>query len=153
MLDENLISSIFKRQAELGRERIRLLKYIPPWCYDRNKELEILCRLERDRNPELRTKVMLGHKDLQISIKKRGESSYRRVSVEYFGKLPGFNFIQPSNLSPSSPEGRRRHSSEEEEQERGRKRNNRSDTNSPTCPKASRPRIEDVSHDDACDGF
>ena len=95
MLDENLISSIFKRQAELGRERIRLLKYIPPWCYDRNKELEILCRLERDRNPELRTKVMLGHKDLQLSIKKRGESSYRRVSVEHFRKLPGFNFIQP----------------------------------------------------------
>ena len=28
MTDENLISSIFRRQAEIGRERIRLLKYI-----------------------------------------------------------------------------------------------------------------------------
>ena len=77
---------------------------------------------------------MLGHRDLQLSIKKKGDSLYRRVSVEYFGKLPGFNFIKPSNLSPSSPEGRRRYSSEEEEQHRGRKRNTRSDTNSPACP-------------------
>ena len=49
MPGENLVSYIFKRQAEIGRERFRLLKYIPPWCYDRNKELEILCRLEREK--------------------------------------------------------------------------------------------------------
>ena len=47
--NENLISSIFKRQAELGRQNIRLLKFILPWCYKRNKELEILCRLEREK--------------------------------------------------------------------------------------------------------
>ena len=47
--NENLVSSIFKRQAEIGRPNVRLLKYIPPWCYERNKELEILCRLERER--------------------------------------------------------------------------------------------------------
>ena len=57
--DENLVTSIFRRQVEICRERIRLLKYIPPWCYERNKELEILCRLERERNPSLWTKVLL----------------------------------------------------------------------------------------------
>ena len=87
MTDENLISSIFRRQAEIGRERTRLLKYIPQWFYKRNKELEILCRIEREKNPDLRTKVMLGHRDLQLSIKKKGDSFYRRVSIEYFGKL------------------------------------------------------------------
>ena len=49
LLDVNLLSSIFKRQAEIGRERIKLLKYIPQWCYERIKELEILCRLEREK--------------------------------------------------------------------------------------------------------
>ena len=48
--DENLVSSIFKRQAEIGRESIKLLKFIPPWSYNRNKELEISCRLEREKD-------------------------------------------------------------------------------------------------------
>ena len=82
--DENLVSSIFKRQAEIGREKIKLLKYIPAWCYERNKELEILCRMEREKNPNLRTKVLLGHKDPKLSIKMKGENFYKRVSVEYF---------------------------------------------------------------------
>ena len=32
--EENLVSSIFKRQAEIRRERIKLLTYIPPWSYE-----------------------------------------------------------------------------------------------------------------------
>ena len=53
--DENLVSSIFKRQAAVKNDRIKLLKYIPHWCYDRNKELEILCRMEREKDEDLRT--------------------------------------------------------------------------------------------------
>ena len=68
-LNENYVSSIFKRQANIGRPNVRLLKYIPPWCYERNKELEILCRLERERDSNLRTKILLGHRDLKLSIK------------------------------------------------------------------------------------
>ena len=85
--DENLVSSIFKRQAEVKNDRIKLLKYIPHWCYERNKELEILCRLEREKDKDLRTKVFLGQRDLKLNIKKVGDEFYKRVSVEYFGKL------------------------------------------------------------------
>ena len=92
--NKNLVSSIFKRQTEIGRPNVRLLKYIPPWCYDRNKELEILCRLEREKDPNLRTKILLGHRDLKLSVKKKGETFYKRVSVEHLGKIPGFNFFK-----------------------------------------------------------
>ena len=150
--DENLVSSIFKRQAEIGRERIKLLKYIPPWSYERNKELEILCRLEREKDPSLRTKVLLGHRDFKLNIKKKGDEFYKRVSVEYFGKLPGFNFSTVAELSPGSPSGRRRFSSEEEDEApRSRKRTVRSESKSPQHPEASRPRIDDISHDDNTD--
>ena len=98
--EENLVSSIFTRQAEIRRERIKLLKYIPPWSYERNKELEILCRLEREKDPNLRTKILLGHRDLKLSIKQKGEEFYKRVSVEYYGKLPGFNFTKVAEMSP-----------------------------------------------------
>ena len=145
--DESLVSSIFVRQAELRRESIRLLKYIPHWCYKRNKELEILCRMERERDPNLRTKVLLGHRDLKLNIKKKGDPQYKRVSVEYFGRLPNFNFHRAPELSPGSPEGRRKYSSDEE-QSTSRKRNVRSDSESPRRPLASRPRIGDISHDE-----
>ena len=90
--DENLVSSIFKKQAEIKNDRIKLIKYIPLWCYERNKELEILCRLEREKDRNLRTKVLLGKDDLILSIKRKGDYFYKRVSVEYFGAIPGFNF-------------------------------------------------------------
>ena len=66
MDDENLVSSIFKRQASVKNDKIKLLKYIPHWCYDRNKELEIQCRMEREKDVDLRTKVLLGHRDLKL---------------------------------------------------------------------------------------
>ena len=91
-LDKNLVSSIFKIQAELEREKIRLLKYIPHWCYERNKELEIICKLEREKDPSLRTKILLGHRDLKLNIKKKGDLYYKRVLVDMFGRLPDFNF-------------------------------------------------------------
>ena len=92
----------------MGNDRIKLLKYIPSWCYERNKELEILCRMEREKDPNLRTKVLLGHKDLKLSIKQKGDDFYKRVSIEYFGKLPDFNFTKIADMSPGSPSGRRR---------------------------------------------
>ena len=86
----------------------------------------------------------------------KGEEFYKRVSVEYFGKLPGFNFTRVKELTPGSPEGRKRYSSEEEEGENSRKRNTRSESTSPIQPQTSKPRVEDISHDEidnAWDGF
>ena len=135
----------------IGSERIKLLKFIPPWSYERNKELEILCRLEREKDPSLRTKILLGHRDLKLCIKKKGEEFYKRVSVEYFGKLPGFNFTSVAEMSPGSPSGRRRFSSKEEEAPRSRKRTVRSESNSPKHPDASKPQIDDISLDENTD--
>ena len=151
---ESFVSSIFKRQAELARPDIRLLKYIPAWCYDRNKELEILCRLERDKDPDLRTKITLGHRDLKLNVKKKGDTFYKRVPIEHFGRLPGFNFLKISELSPGSPAGRKNHPDEEVPPQPSRKRTARSDSSSPSKPDPMKPRLNDISHDDdAWNGF
>ena len=76
-----------------------------------------------------------------------------RVSVEYFGKLPTFYFTKVLEMSPGSPMGRRRFSSEEEEPSRVRKITVRSESESPKHPEPTKPRIEDISHDDPWDGF
>ena len=50
-------------------------------------------------------------------------------------------------MSPGSPTSRRRFSSEEDEPQRTRKRTIRSESISPPHPEASRPRIDDISHE------
>ena len=72
--------------------------------------------------------------------------------MELFGKLPGFNFLRVSELSPGSPAGRKSYE-EEEVQPRPRKRTVRSESSSPPCPESARPRIHDISHDDAWNGY
>ena len=112
--------------------------------------------MEREKDQDLRTKVLLGHRDLKLSIKRKGVTYYKRVNVEYYGKLPGFNFTRVKELTPGSPEGRKRFSSEEEEGENTRKRNVRSESTSPQQPLTSKPRVDDISHDETenvWDGF
>ena len=106
--------------------------------------------MEREKDVDLRTKVLLGHRDLKLCIKKKGEMYYKRVSVEYFGSLPGFNFTKIAEMTPGSPPGRKRSDSEENEegerdrQPRGVKRD-RSVSASPTLrPDATSVRLEDV---------
>ena len=104
--DEELVTSIFKKQAEIKNDNIKLLKLIPWWCYERNRQLETLCRIERDKDKDLRTKVLLGKDDLILGIKKKGENLYNWVSVEHFGAIPGFNFFKKeSQESPIREDG------------------------------------------------
>ena len=111
--DELVVRSLYKRQADLERNNIRLIKYIPPWIYERNKQLEIYCRMERDKNLNLLTQIRLGKSDLKLFSKMKGERFYKPLPVEYFGKLPSLNFIRDTVVSPGSPKGRPRYSSEE----------------------------------------
>ena len=151
--EENLVSSIFKRQAEVKNDRIKLIKYIPSWCYERNKELEILCRLEREKDRNLRTKVLLGKSDLILNIKRIGDGFYKRVSVEFFGRLPGFNFTKIAVMSPGSPSGRERLLCDEDDLSRTSKGFLWSGSSSATFPEESKPRTENKGHDEQRDGF
>ena len=69
---------------------------------------------------DLRTKVLLGREDLILSVKRKGENFYKRVPVELFGDIPGFNFKRSAKIEPvTKKEWRRR---DEENRMNGRKR-------------------------------
>ena len=93
--------------------------------------------IRKRETPALESKVLLRYRDLKLSFKRKGETFYKRVSVEYFGKLPGFNFTKVTEMSPGSPTGRKRFSSDEEEQTRTRKRTVRSESSSPPQPQST----------------
>ena len=51
---ESTVNSLFVAQAQLARNNIKLFKFTPPWIYERNRELEILCRKAReDDHPQV----------------------------------------------------------------------------------------------------
>ena len=53
--DESVVTDLYVRQVALKRNNVKLLKYIPSWAYERNKGLDINCRLARGKSPDLRT--------------------------------------------------------------------------------------------------
>ena len=40
---EQVVQDLFRRQAHLHRNKVKLIKYVPHWAYQRNKALEINC--------------------------------------------------------------------------------------------------------------
>ena len=109
--------ALYQRQADLGRNNIRLIRYTPHWVYLRNRELEIQCCLASELDHNLRTQIRLGTSDLILKIKSKGERFYKEVPIDYFGKLPDMDFTNPlsDSISPGLPTGCARFSSEEDE--------------------------------------
>ena len=64
--------------------------------------------MERDKDEDLRTKVLLGKDDLILGIKRKGENFYKRVPVELFGDIPGFNFKRSVKIEPGTEKEWRR---------------------------------------------
>ena len=58
--------------------------------------------MERNKDVDLRTKILLGKEDLILSIKRKGENFYKRVPVELFGDIPGFNFKRSVKKEPGT---------------------------------------------------
>ena len=151
--DEIIVKRLYWNQADFKNDRIKLLKYTPNWAYERNKQLEIRCRLARENDPELRTQVRLGNDDLVLLIKRKGEDRYKRVNVEYFGELPCLQFDIDAEVSPGPPVGRDSHrrdsDTEDREEEINRKRKVRSTSATPPpSTKQSKPKVTDMSYDD-----
>ena len=45
---ETIGNSLYRRMADLQRNKIKLIRYTPPWAYNRSKDLEIKTRIARE---------------------------------------------------------------------------------------------------------
>ena len=81
---------------------------MPFWAYQRNKALEINCRVARTADPDLRTQIRLGHMDLELLIKMKGDKRWANVPLDRFGYVPPLSTrVEPMvDISPTSPVGR-----------------------------------------------
>ena len=90
--NEQIVRALYRRLADLGNKRIRLIKFVPPWAFERNREIETQCRMAREEDPNLQTQIRLGLNDLILKIKTKGDSYNRSFPLNYFGDIPPLNF-------------------------------------------------------------
>jgi hypothetical protein len=83
---------------------IKLLTKIPKEFWDRNKSVEINCAQERKKNPDIRTQICLGNKDIELMTKHKNDLYWQSTPLSAFGP------IEPPSISTITasvtPEGR-----------------------------------------------
>ena len=86
--------------------------FVPPQLFRRHNELSRLTYLERKKNPELKTQIRMGEKDLILLVKIKGDKEWElEEDIHAFGKLPSIEWFRnwPSREMPeitSPPKGR-----------------------------------------------
>ena len=69
---------------------VRTINYIPGEVYNRMKELESLCKMEKEKKHDFKYQIKLGYNDLILKIKD-GSDYWKDVSLDYLGKLSDFS--------------------------------------------------------------
>ena len=85
---------LYIRRAESRNDNLTVRCYIPPNFHDRFMSLNRICMEKRKEDPNLRTQLRFGSKDVEIWIKhKNDDKGFRRVDLEDFTDqdVPDFN--------------------------------------------------------------
>merc|ERR1711895_372791 len=86
--DKIAASDIFKRTTLIRNEEVRVTQFIPPQIFERFRSLQYNCKLQRDTNKELKTKVLLGINDLVLRVKLKTETYWTTIfNLEEFGPI------------------------------------------------------------------
>ena len=84
-------AQIFKRVATLKNNNLKISNYVAPHFYNRYHTLQAQCKIARDNDDQLRTKIIYGTNDLILQEKKVGEQRYSTVDINKYGELPPIN--------------------------------------------------------------
>ena len=93
-------------RISIGRKlKIKLLTKIPFQYWNRNKSLEHNCYIKRQEDPNIRTQIRLGRKDIELWTKSNKEAYWRLTPIEAFGSVDPCSIHLPPNKT-LTPEGR-----------------------------------------------
>ena len=105
-------SQIFKRNALIANENLKIFNYVPPHMYERFNTLSTYCKAARDLDQDLRTKIVYGANDLVLMEKRVGDLRYTVQPLDKYGQIPPFNLnlIWPAQVQDipifTPPKGR-----------------------------------------------
>ena len=89
------VREIYIRQAEYRNDDLTVRGYVPPQYYERYSTLNKMCKERRSTNPELKTQLRFGFKDVEVFTKIKGEGvPFKQVRIKDFAAgetVPEFN--------------------------------------------------------------
>ena len=93
--DHEQVKEIHLRKAELKNDTINTRNFIPPNFYERFIYLNKICKDERQRNPDMKTQLRFGHRDIEIFVKYRGDKApFKKIKISELTDpdlVPGFD--------------------------------------------------------------
>merc|ERR1712240_760904 len=85
-------SDIFKRTSQIKNENVHITPFILPQIFESYRSLQYNCKVQRDINSELKTKVILGTDDLVLRTKQKSEYYWNTVhNLEQYGPIRDFD--------------------------------------------------------------
>ena len=63
------VTQIFKHIATVKNNNLRVSNYVAPQFYNRYNALQAHCKVARENNDQLRTKILYGKEDLVLQVK------------------------------------------------------------------------------------
>ena len=154
---EEEIFQIFSQAAETINSELRVINYFPGEIYGRMKELDTLCKKEKEVDPTFKYQIRCGYDDLTLRVKTGGAINWVEKPLNTFGPLNDFKLVfyrgNKSWEEKSPAKGRRgkRMRSEEKSPVRPLKKHNTENCsptaadNTPTSVAASTPGISQKS--------
>ena len=89
------VKEIHLRKAELKNDTINTRNFIPPNFYERFIYLNKICKEERMRNPDMKTQLRFGNKNIEIFVKYKGDNApFKKIPISDLTDpdlVPGFN--------------------------------------------------------------
>ena len=74
---------------------MRVSNYVAPQFYNRYNALQAHCKVARENNDQLRTKILYGKEDLVLQEKQQGEKYYTTVEINKYGEIPPMDTSLP----------------------------------------------------------
>ena len=88
------VREIYIRQAEFRNDDLTVRGYVLPQFYERHTSLNKICKNLRENNPDLKTQLRFGFKDIEVFTKTKGEGEpYKQVNIKDLTEeiVPEFN--------------------------------------------------------------
>ena len=86
---------IFIRKSEIMKDEIIIRQYIPPGYYDKFMYINNMCKEARTSDPDLKTQLRFGKRNIELYVKFKGEGlPFRLAKLEDFmdtDKIPKFD--------------------------------------------------------------
>ena len=103
------VDIILRHSARVWNLQAKAIMYPPSELFRTIKSIELNCKKQKEKDPDLRYNVRLGVENIELHIKHLGDYEYCHVNLDIFGPFEEPNLEKTTvhtTMSDSPPKGR-----------------------------------------------